>query len=162
MALELAKPKAKEGPDDLKPVRPSHWTATAKLEISIGTLWESWLRTACTEDQNFPEVCSSIRVRRQGPSSGVQEHWMWYLYPGLGWWPVGGVERVASRCEVGSWQRACLRPVTPHQLAHDTQSSHGREAGILSCKPEKENQNKMRTLRSVFFSNTEMYDKGGK
>ena len=50
MALELAKLKAKEGPDDLEPVRPSHWAATAKLEISIGTSWESWLRTACTED----------------------------------------------------------------------------------------------------------------
>ena len=50
MALELAKPKAKEGPDDLEPVRPSHGAATAKLEISIGTLWESWLSTACTED----------------------------------------------------------------------------------------------------------------
>ena len=50
MALELAKPKAKEGPDDLQPVRPSHGAATAQLEISIGTLWESWLRTPCTED----------------------------------------------------------------------------------------------------------------
>ena len=50
MALELAKPKAKEGPDDLEPVKPSHGAATAKLAISIGTLWESWLSTASTED----------------------------------------------------------------------------------------------------------------
>ena len=50
IALELAKPKAEEGPDDLEPVRPSHGPATAKLEISVGTLWESRLRTACTED----------------------------------------------------------------------------------------------------------------
>ena len=84
----------------------------------------------------------------------VQEHWRWHLYPGLGWWPVGGVKRVASHC--------VLLPATADRLAHDTQSSHGREAGILTCKPGKENQNKMRTLRSVFFSNTEMYDKGGK
>ena len=55
-----------------------------------------------------------------------------------------------------------LLPATADQLAHHTQSSHGREAGILTCKPGKENQNKMKTLRSVFFSNTEMYDKGGK
>ncbi|CAH3026490.1 unnamed protein product [Porites evermanni] len=41
MALELAKRKAEEGPDDLAPVRPSHGPATAKLEISVGTLWES-------------------------------------------------------------------------------------------------------------------------
>ena len=36
MALELAKPKAEEGPADLEPVRPSHRPATAELEISIG------------------------------------------------------------------------------------------------------------------------------
>ena len=41
MALELAKPKAEEGPADLEPARPSHGRATAELEISIGTLWDS-------------------------------------------------------------------------------------------------------------------------
>ena len=115
-----------------------------------------------TDDYNFPEVCSSIPARRQGPSSVVQEHWRWHLYPRLGWWPVSGVKRVASCCEGGACQRACLWPATADHPAHKTQSSHGQEAGILTCKPEKENQNKMRTLRSVFFSNTEMYDKGGK
>ena len=46
MALELAKPKVKEGPADLEPVRPSHGPATTLLEISVETLWDSWLRTA--------------------------------------------------------------------------------------------------------------------
>ena len=46
MAPELAKPKAAEGPADLEPVRPSHGPATAELENSVGTLWDSWLRTA--------------------------------------------------------------------------------------------------------------------
>ena len=54
------------------------------------------------------------------------------------------------------------RLLTILRTRHKAWSSHGQEAGILTCKPEKENQNKMRTLRSVFFSNTEMYDKGGK
>ena len=80
MALELAKPKAEEGPADLEPARP--WRSALGL---CGT------HQHCTEDYNFPEVCSSIPVRRQGRSFVVQEHWRWHLYPGLGWWPVGGV-----------------------------------------------------------------------
>ena len=60
-------------------------------------------------------------------------------------------KRVASQYEGGSCQRACLWPATADQLAHDTHSSHGREAGMLTIKPDKENQNKMRTLKSFFF-----------
>ena len=151
MALELAKPKAEEGPADLEPFRPSHGPATAELEISIRLCGTRGWGQHCTEDYNFPEVCLSIPSCRQGPSSEVQEQPRWPLYPGLGWWPVGGVKRVASHCEGGSCQRACLWPATADQLVHDTHGSHGREAGMLTIKPDKENQNKMRTLESFFF-----------
>ena len=60
-------------------------------------------------------------------------------------------KRVASHYEGGSCQRACLWPATADQLVHDTHGSHGREAGMLTIKPDKENQNKMRTLESFFF-----------
>ena len=97
---------------------------------------------------DLPGACPSILARTPGPPSVVQEHCRWRLYPSLGWWTVGGVERVASPRGGGSSQRASVWPTSKDQLAHHTQSSHGRDAGILTCKPEEEEQNKMRTLAS--------------
>ena len=117
MALELAKPKAEEGPADLEAVRPSH-----RWRSALGLCGTHCWGQHCTDDYNFPEVCSSIPAKRQGPSSVVQEHWRWHLYPWLGWWPVSGVKRVASCCEGGACQRACLWPATADHPVHETQS----------------------------------------
>ena len=95
---------------------------------------------------DFPGACPIILARGPGPPSVVQEYCRGHLYPALGWWPVGGVKRVASPREGGSCQRARLWPTAADQLAYHTQSSHGRDAGILTCKPEEEEQNKLRTL----------------
>ena len=149
MGLELARRKAEEGPADVKVAGPSHHQATDEPEIRV----EDFVGLVA-EDSTLRQPSIFLgRVQAFLPEDQVLLLWFRNTGGGIYTPHLDGDQWVESKeslvpvevapakgCPYGQCLKTSLRTI--HKAVMD-----GKQ-GILTCKPEEEEPNKMRTLAS--------------